>query len=238
MFNYIGAECYRIIRKKTVYIYLGVLIGCMLFGVYLASSNMSLQSIKPVAMVCFTLFGTAASAYLLSVVHGDDLRAKTLVSVIGFGNERAVIVGVKLFLLAILTILTYGAAMLGYVLLLFALGFQLTASIIMGVFEVVLITALKGIAVSSIASVIAYAFQRTSLAIVVFVLVDVGFFAQIIGYLLTRFKLEELSKYSINAILNELMKAVRVETVLPYIIYLSLFTLIAMFAFKQKDLDF
>jgi len=238
MLNYIKAEFYRIFWKKGMYIYFGSLIMLMLLGVYLGASNITLSGIKNVTIVSFTLFGTAASAYLLSVVYGDDFAAKTLANVVGFGVDRWVIVVTKFLLNVIMSMLSFFITASIFCLMLMLIGLQLDVERVKDIFGVVTIVVLRGIAISTIASVIAYAFQRGAIAIVVFIMISVGFFTQIIAFVLDKLNLSDLSKYSIDAILRQITTTINVETVLPYVVYVTVFTILAMIVFQQKDLDF
>jgi len=238
MFNYIKADFYRIFSKKGMYVYFLILLSCMVGGLYVGLGSISLATMPLVADMCFTLFGLLASAYLLNTVYNDDFSAKTVPSVVGVGNNRVMIVLAKLLVSIVLTLLVFAIAVVTFYLFLTFFGFQFDTPGINVIISMALGTALKGIAITCVVSILIYLLQKGTAAIVAFIMINVGFFTAILLLVLDKFKLDSLGKYRIDEIIVRLMKEATLETVLPYVIYVTAFTVLAIFVFKQRDLDF
>ncbi|MDR2416213.1 MAG: hypothetical protein LBD75_06535 [Candidatus Peribacteria bacterium] len=104
MFNYIKADLYRIFRKKSMYMYFGILaIGYILMLVIfsITEGGKILGEISPIFMLV-SLFG---GGYLFATVYNDDLTAKTLPALIGFGIKRRMIVIAKFIVHTLMTLL-------------------------------------------------------------------------------------------------------------------------------------
>jgi hypothetical protein len=215
-----------------------MLLVLMFLGIYGNVRTITQHNLAGVAQVAFTLFGTVASAYLFNLIYNDELQAKTLSSVVGRGNGRATIVLVKLLLNIILTAVIFTIAVLAFMLLLSLFGFEFRAANIVVICKNAGFVALRGIAISTIASIVLYGLQKGGLALATFMLMTVGFFTQIILFALNKLKLMELSHYMLNPIVANLIDGVTIETLFAYVLYVLIFTGLAIVVFKQKDLDF
>jgi len=238
MIYYIQAEFYRICRKKSMYVFFFILLLFMFLGLYSSARTITQQSLASVAQVSLMLFGTLASAYLFNMIYNDELQAKTVASVVGRGNGRATIVIVKLLLNMILSAIVFIITVCLFISVLFILGISLSPTSIIAICKNALFVALRGIAIGSIASIVIYGVHKGGLALGIFMLTTLGFFTQIVLFVLDKLKLTELSQYLLNPIVAELVDRLSLESGVAYVLYVALFTVLAIVVFKQKDLDF
>jgi len=239
MFNYIKADLYRIFSKKGLYICIGLIFALMLGGLWLAAADLQLESITLVTAIVFGLYGTVMGGYLISTIFGDDFSAKTIPATVGFGNSR-IALGITKFFLYVMLIVLFTAITFGFFLLLLVIfGLQLEWTHIQPMIKLVVINSILGSIASTVLAVIAgYATQKASTTMTIFIIVELDLFGTLMRLLFVRLDMVDLGKYMRLGLLQELGVKINVETVLPYVIYVTMFFVIGLLVLRQKDLEF
>ncbi|MDR2541668.1 MAG: hypothetical protein LBD11_08210, partial [Candidatus Peribacteria bacterium] len=145
-------------------------------------------------------------SFLFATIYTDDLQAKSLPSLIGFGKKRATILLSKFVVTVLIMSLMFFLALGGFCLLFTVLGFTIDAPLFNEAFHLAIKNILLVVAYSSISSVIVYATQKSSVAIVAFVLLATGFISQILFYFLSSSMVTKMigdvSGFTINPIVE------------------------------------
>jgi len=238
MFNYMKADLYRIACKKNMYVWLTIMLSFMLLGLYMGKDGLNAESLETATRAAFTFFWIIGGSYLLSTVYGDDLKSKTLPSIVGFGNSRAAVVIVKLLINVLLTSIILSIAALSLTLMVMFFGVSLDSTVISTILKTMMVSVLTGIGYSSVAMLVGYCLQQSTLAIVFFVLINSNLVMILMNYILEKLNLTDLMDYLLNPIVTKLLSDVSVWTILPYVVYVTVVTVLTVVIFKQRDLDF
>ena len=238
MLNYLKAEFYRIFTKKGFYLFFGVLLGLYLLLAFITSGNIggtALESQVQNLSLFVTLIG---GGYLFSVVYNDDLSAKSLPAVIGFGNNRSTVIIVKTLLAALLNLLMYGGFLLVIHLTFMVLGLSFGWAESFRVASLGAAAVLSLIGYNVLAGVVAYGTQKATLSIVAFVLLTTGVISSLINLGLGFLHLDALSSYMLGPLGTRLVFQPSVSALFSYLIYIGIFLLASLLAFSKKDLEF
>ena len=110
MLKLLRGELYRLIHKKSLYLYFGALaIGYFIIS-FVRSGEFGAESILSDAGNFLSMLPAFAGGFLFAAIYTDDLNSKNLTALVGFGISKAKIVTVKLILMALLGAVIFGAA--------------------------------------------------------------------------------------------------------------------------------
>lgn len=249
MLNYIKADFYRIFRKKSLYTFLVICsLGFIAINFIISGTGYTMDKYLGLTNVLLSFVPIFIGLYVFNAVYTDDLRSKSLQNAIGFGKKRSEIVVVKLldaiFLLSLFTVL-----ILAHVYLIPSLfGLKLTPDMMTSLNANVLNAFLKTVGYFAITSIAVFFFQKTSSATTVFILLSTGTIHLLLSLLLSqRFIVDmigNLQPYLFSEIVQSVSVYVQMQTgniVVLIIVLLSYIigaTLLATFAFNQKELEF
>ncbi len=245
MIHLIKADLYRYSKKKSLLILLGLFSALLLFVYFqISDKEMTVIFLTELIRMSPMLIGI----YLFSIIYGDDLRAKSSQSSIGFGYSRTSIIISKLISGIIMTSLIFIYVIINYALmaLIFDLNINTEIRNLMGhnfILSLILI-----ISFFSLASILAFLTQKSTLGIITYILLASGFVNSILGLI---FKLQifksifkNINDYtvtnSINTISNLLnnQKALTLQPVITVIAFLVISTTISVIVYKNVELEF
>jgi len=238
MFNYIKADFYRILSKKGLYRNLLILFTLVVIGFLLGKEEVSIQYLPNILTLVFTFCQLVVSVYLLITVYSDEFNSKTFPAAVGFGKSRSGIVLAKLLTNLVFTTVTLAALGVMIYGIITMFGIILTTDHIKMMTTMLAYQTLTGIGFSSVAIVIGFWLQKASAALSVFIMLSLGFFGSAIQFILYKLNLKQWNDYLLENIVLKLVQDTTFETVIPYVIFLALFTIISVSIFRQKDLDF
>ena len=241
MINYIRADLQRIFAKKSLYITFGILaIGYIVMLV--TNGVTSGGKIFNEAGTIFMLVALCGGGYLFATLYTDDLTAKTLPALIGFGMKRRTILIAKLCMNILLTFLLCGGTFLLLYATLSLVGFEMTSEALGSLLRMSVVRFLQLVAFGSIASVLVYGTQKATFSIVTFILLVTALLSWLVkkflGMAVISGLFGDLSQYLIDPLIEGLVAAPKVATALPYVLYLAVFVLLSIVAFRKKELEF
>jgi len=252
MRKYIGGEIYRVLHKRGLYILLFIYFA--LSAVMIAVANAMLDDVESLLSgveALFSLMPFVIGGYLFSSFYCDDLSAKNLPTLIGFGIRRRTIVLSKL----LLTLLFAGVFCVLFplfvtaVLLLLgvaepALLFEFAAQ----GFSALSVKALMEIlGYVSVAAIVVYGLQRPTISVVAFLLIAMGVVGQLIGTVLnlnavTRvapgLSNHQLSMITIRVLTGMMEGGPVAAPLLEFVVYIAVATTLTILAFRAKELEF
>ncbi|MDR0514171.1 MAG: hypothetical protein LBG81_03295 [Coriobacteriaceae bacterium] len=248
MANYLFGEAYRIIRKKSMYLYFGAFAFLYLLLVFMraGTGNADTQILQD-AEVLSSFFPAVVGGYLFAAIYTDDLNAKNLGTLIGFGMGKAKIVIAKLVL-----VLAFGALFFGLIpLFLWAANTLFGGSIPSSAWQVLYAWAAKSfletLAFSAVSAIVVYGLQRATFGMVTYLLLALGIISQLMSALLNwdmiSSVLPGLSQHLMSGISFRVMvgivsESMPLEPLVEYLVYVAAAAALSVLAFRKKELEF
>lgn len=249
MLNYWKADAYRIVRSLSFWVMTLLSIVVYIAGVFMVSGpHYSVDSHGSIIAVVGTMAAIFTGLGIYNTLYSQDIKAGAMRVAIGRGTGRSRIVVAKFIETIVVTVLA-GAVLycaLMYLPLIFGIG---TADSLTRITLIVVLQfALETIMFSSLASIVSMARQESVTATVIYVLLAVGVFDQILslvlstefvtnligditGYLPQTLSMTLGSQFSGSA-------AVSVTSVIVYLGYMVVSLLLSSWVFSKKELDF
>jgi ABC-type transport system involved in multi-copper enzyme maturation permease subunit len=208
---------------------------------------MNSYSLENEALTVFPYLSALIGGYLFAAIYTDDLNSKNLITLVGFGLGKTRIIISKLILMtlvaaciyAVIPLWAYGVlAVLGHVQAAAALG---TAYAF--VFKILLTTIVYGL----IGSIVVYGVQRTTFAIVTYLVFALGI---VDGMLFMMFKIPLIAEnvptignYLVESVTTSIFKGIVGGTsisgsIIVYIIYIAVPGILSILAFRKKEMEF
>ena len=85
MLNYMRGELYRLLHKKSLYLFFGALALGYTLVAFVRSGGLGEDSLLGDAANFFGYLPALAGGFLFAAVYTDDLSAKSLATLVGFG---------------------------------------------------------------------------------------------------------------------------------------------------------
>ena len=247
MLKVLNGEIFRLLHKKSMYIYFcSLAVGYFLIA-FIRSGGFNEQSILDDAMNFFNFLPALAGGYLFSAIYTDDLTAKNLITLVGFGMNKARIVLVKFILTALFGAVIYALAPLLLYVVHAVFGWTATAGTMTTVYAVSLKYLLTTLGYSVLSGIAVYGLQRTTFAMVLYILLAFN----VIGGLVTVFLVNMLGANLATHITNRLLSGLtdRILTglasgtsltapIIEYVIFIAIAAAVSIMAFNKKEMEF
>jgi len=237
MINYLKADFMRIVTKKGMYVYFAILFVLYLVVAFIQARNFNVAG---QAQFVFQFVGLMGGGYLFSSLYNDDLHAKSLPQLIGFGKKRGQLVLCKLILNTVFSAVLFVIGGLLFQGTMAVLGIQADSESQAMVTRYALTYGFSLVAYSTVASVLVYGTQKATVSIVAFVLLASGFISQILFLVLNMLGDfgTSLFRFTLTPIVANLAGEFSFGNLLSYLLYIGIFGIIAVLAFSKKDLEF
>ncbi|MDR1565131.1 MAG: ABC transporter permease [Oscillospiraceae bacterium] len=250
MFNYIKGEIYRLLNKKSMYIFFGIFAAVyILFA--LVNSRMgdgyNSKSIIDHAYELFMFLPVVLGGYLFGSLYNDDLTSKNLTTLVGYGLSKLKIVLSKLVLITLFSAVVFGLIPLVMTAVFAILGAAPTAAALGTVYIKAFVALLTTVAFSALTGIVVYGLQRKTFAMVLYVLLSFGIISQLISMLLNsdiiRGIAPNLDKHLMTGITDRIEQGLTsgqpvILIFIEYIIYVAVALTLSVLAFHKKELEF
>lgn len=247
MLKYLCGEIYRVVHKKSMYIYFGAFAVAYLLLVFIRVGADGAEQIIRDAETLSGLLPAVIGGYLFAAFYTDDLHAKNLTTLIGFGMGKSTIALSKLILMAL-----SGALILSFVPLFMALAYTvfgqaIPAAALGTVYAWALKALLEMVGFSAIAAIVVYGLQRPTFGMVTYLLLSIGLVDQLLAALFRWNVISELAPglaaHLMSGISFRLLSGVitgetAILAVLEYAIYVVAAIALSVLAFHKKELEF
>lgn len=241
MIAYFKAEFYRIVSKKSLYVFFGVLMVLYIIITFVRAGYQTQDSIVSEADLIFTMLTIFGGTYIFSSVYNDDIHAKSMVSVLGAGMRKPGVAITKLILSILVNLLAFAMAFIVLCVIFSILGFPPTAGNLQQMLPIAGMNLLLVLGYSAIAGTVMYATRKTSISLAVFVLLASRFIAQIVSMLLGLdfivSAVGDLSGYLLTASAGIMTSNFTATALVTYLLYIAVFTALSLYAFHKKELD-
>lgn len=243
MLDLYRGEVYRLFHKRNMFIYLGLVILGFLGIHFMRSSGYAADSVVTDAGNLFSFLPALLGGYFFASLYTDDLTAKNLITLVGYGTSRTKIILTKLLLM-----ITFTAA-----------GFAIFTALHLGVYAVLGIGAqglalrmvlaiafqqfLLTIGFALIASVVVYGTQKPTYAVVTFFMLAFNVVTMLVRMVESMAHVD-LSAHLLSGTTSALMLGMVspgtnvVAPVLEFVAYLALAIAASIFVFKKREMEF
>ncbi|GHV11190.1 hypothetical protein FACS1894219_01950 [Clostridia bacterium] len=248
MFNYIKGEIYRILHKKSMYIYYGIFAVLYFIIVFVFSKKVyTTESIINDAENYFTFLPVIVGGYFFAALYTDDLSSKNLTTLVGYGLSKLKIVLSKFLLMTF-----FSAVIIGLIPVLMAgiyaiFGVSPTAAVMGEIYIYALTALMKTVAFAALSGIVVYGIQRNTFAIVLYVALAFGIVSQLVSLLLNTAIVKGiapgLDKYLMSGITIRLQVSLLLNEpdlwiFAEYAIYAAIALALSTLAFRKKELEF
>lgn len=245
MINLIKADLYRYSKKKSLLILLGLFSTLLLF-VYFQVNNKDTSVMFMTELI--NMSPMLIGIYLFSIIYGDDLRAKSSQSSIGFGYSRASIIISKLLSGIIMTGLIFIYVIMNYSLMALIFNLTISSDIRTTMTYNFILSLISIITFFSMASILTFFTQKSTVGIITYILLASGFINNILVLI---FKLEifkslfkNINDFTLTNSINTISRLLNtqqpltVQPVLTVISFLVISTIMSVFIYKNVELEF
>ena len=242
MLKYMRGEIYRLLHKKSMYLFFAALaVGYFLIN-YIRSGGFQADSIRDEALNLFNYLPVLAGGFLFSAIYTDDLNAKNLISLVGFGLGKAKLVISKFILMTLFSAVVFGLTPLFHCAVFRLFGWTATAETWALLYAVSIKFLLMTVAFSVLSGVVVYGLQRTTFAIVSYVLLAFGIVSGLLATALKSFA-PGLTKYLVAGISDKMLAGLLgggslALPVIEYILYVAIAAALSALAFYKKEMEF
>lgn len=250
MRNYILADLKRILRRTphwAVILLLDVVLGGMVLYTYMTNWN----------TVFYLLYGELFLQVMplvvglldLSVVYGDDFKAKTMQVAIGSGLSRTRVILAKLTEMAVILFLDLLEFVVVFLVLGLILGAGIRGDLVLELFQVMLISVLAGTAYTSLTMILIFFRQGVGLGNFLYLVLNTGLITYILSFFLDIEAVDRvLGRFHLlNYTLTMLLEAVRSRSMLGTFdfksflgiaLYIAIGIVLTSALFKKRELEF
>jgi len=242
MHKLIRGEIYRLLHKKSLYIYFAALAAGYLMLAFIRSGGFKEESVLSDAMTLFSLLPALVGGFLFAAVYTDDLNSKNLISLVGYGVNKATIIITKFFLMALFSAAIFVVVPLYHCAVYAVLGQPVTASVVATVCAVSVKYLLASIAFAALSGIVVYGLQRSTFAIVSFLLLAFGVVGSLVSVALNTFA-PSLTRHLMSGISDAILLGLLGGSplsmpVVEYVIYVLIGLALSVIVFFRKEMEF
>jgi len=242
MIKLIDGEIYRILHKKSMYIYFCSLAAGYFLLAFIRSGGFKDESVVSDAINFFNFLPAIAGGFLFSAIYTDDLNSKNLISLVGFGVNKTKIVTAKLILTVMFGTVIFALAPVFHYAVYAVLGSTATSGMMTMIYAVSLKYLLTTIAFAALSGIAVYGLQRTTFAIVLYILLAFNVIGSMIAVALKTFA-PDLVNYLISGITDRIFAGMInagsvTLLIVEYIIYVIIAGVLSVLVFYKKEMEF
>jgi len=242
MLKYMRGEMYRLLHKKSMYIFFASLAVGYFIIIYIRSGGFTAESVVNDAINLFFYLPMLAGGFLFAAIYTDDLNAKNLISLVGFGLSKTKIVLSKLLLMTLSSTIFFGLMPLFHCAIFSMFGWTVTADAWTIIYAVSIQYLLTAIAFSVLSGIVVYGLQRTTFAVVLYILLTFGIVSGLLTTGLNTFA-PGLTKYLMSSISGRIMTGIisggaLTAPIIEYIVYVAAASGLSALAFYKKEMEF
>jgi len=242
MLKLLSAELYRLLHKKSMYIYFGALAAGYFIITFIRSGGFKEESVVNDAMTMFSLLPALAGGFLFAAIYTDDLSSKKLITLVGYGVSKATIVITKFVLIALLGVIVFGITPLYHCAVYTVLGQTITVDMTAMIYAVSLKNLLVVLAYAALSAIVVYGLQRATFAIVTYLLLAFGVIGGLVSVALNTFA-PNLTEYLMSDISDKILLSLITNSppampLIRYIVYVLISLALSAVAFYRKEMEF
>ena len=225
-----------------MYIFFAALAAGYLLITYIRSGGFNNESITGDAISIFNFLPVLAGGFLFAAIYTDDLNSKNLISLVGFGLSKVKIIISKFILITLFSAVIFGLVPLLHCGVYHLLGWAASADTWMVVYAASVKYFLTTVAFSVLSGVVVYGLQRTTFAIVTYILLAFNIVSGLIATGLKTFA-PGLTKILMSSISDKVMFNIisggsLTVPVIECAVYVFIAAALSALAFYKKEMEF
>ena len=242
MLKLLHGEIYRLLHKKSLYVYFAALAAGYFILAFIRSGGFKEGTVLSDAMTLFTLLPALAGGFLFAAIYTDDLNSKNLISIVGYGVQKVTIIVSKFILMALFGTVVFGLVPLYHCAIYTVLGQTVTSDMTAMVCAVSLKYLLTALAFAALSGIVVYGLQRTTFALVSYLLLAFGVIGSLVSVALNMYA-PSLTEYLMSGLTNRIFLGMMSggPLALPlfeYVIYVLIGLALSAIAFFRKEMEF
>jgi len=243
MLNLFRGEVYRIMHKRNMYWFVGVGAFGYLAIAFMRSGGFGSDSEVTDAATMMQFMPAILGGYFFTAVFTDDLTAKNLITLVGYGMSRTKIVLTKLLLMLLFTLLSFALIVVSHLTAYAVFGFAASSGQMRMILGIAAQFVLMTIGFAAVAAVVVYGTQKPTFAVVTYFMLAfnvvtmlLNAVANLLGFNLTnRF----ISGTTVRMMLGMAMPGNPLwAPSLEFLAYLAIATLAAIVIFRNREMEF
>jgi len=242
MLNLLHGELYRLLHKRSMYIYFALLAVGYALIVFVRSGGFMPESLVDDAISAFAFLPVVVGGFFFAALYTDDLSAKNLISLVGFGINKTKIVIAKFILVALLNGIVFVIAPVFHGALYALFGQGVSGEALSLLYADVLKLFLMTAAFSALAGILVYGLQRPTIALVAYVLLAFNVVSGLIATLLNMvdplLKSHLIPGITDNILMGLISGNSFVYPAAEYFVYVALVLVASAFVFTKKEMEF
>jgi len=240
MIRLIHGEIYRILRKRAMYFYFGIVFLGFILVAYISSGREE-QWFLSDANEFFSLLPIIVGAYVFTSVYTDDLASKSINTIVGYGLNKAKIIFAKFILMLIFNAVIFALLTLVYSGV-YAFRHEIPPNQFGGLLTAALGCWLVTVVWTALSSIIVYGLQHVPFAIVAYFLLSFNIITMLISVVADQlgYKIDEyLPFYITSNIIIAITEGGDLATpIVRYAVYIALSVVLSILAFNKKEMEF
>ena len=247
MLRLINGEIYRLLHKRSMYIYFALLAACYALLAFVRSGGFDAGSVVRGANTFFEYLPVLVGGFLFAAVYTDDLNSKNLISLVGFGMGKTKIVIAKFIMMAVFCAVAFGLAPLLLYGVHAALGWTASADAVAAVYTLSFKQCLVSVGFAALSGIAVYGLQRATFAIVAYVLLAFGIVSGLVSWILNSGFVSAvfpgLSPHLMAGITGRIYTAATngepfILPAIEYLVYVAAAIALSALAFNKKEMEF
>jgi ABC-type transport system involved in multi-copper enzyme maturation permease subunit len=243
----LNGEIYRLLHKKSLYIYFLALAGGYFVLAFIRSGGFDEEAIVRDAMNFFNFLPALAGGFLFAAVYTDDLSAKNLITLVGFGVSKTKIVLAKFVLMALFGAVVFVLSPLWLFVVHAMLGWTAAAGAMATVFAISLKYYLLSLGFAALAGIAVYGWQRPTFAMVLYIILAFNIIGGLVRVFLVNMLGDEaayaIASHLLSGITDRIFAGVISDALLSapyfeYIMYMAIAAALSVLAFHKKEMEF
>jgi len=235
-------ELYRLLRKKSMFIYFGALAAGYFVVAFIRSGGFHEGSAVSDALTMFSMLPALAGGFLFASIYTDDLNSKNLIYLVGGGANRAMIVVAKLALAAVFGAAVFVLVPLYHCAVYAALGQAVSAGMAALIFAGSAKYLLAYLAFSALSGIVAYGSQRATFAIVTYLLLAFGVVGTLVSLALNTFA-PGLASHLVSGVTDRILVGIvgggpLALPIAEYAVYVLAAVILSAVVFHRKEMEF
>jgi len=243
MFNLFRGEVYRVFHKHNMYWFIGVVALGYLAITFMRSGGFGADSVVTDAATMFQFMPAILGGYFFTSVFTDDLNAKNLITLVGYGMSRTRIVLTKLLLMLLFTVLSFALLVVLHLVAHAVFGFAASGGQLRMILAIAAQFVLMTMGFAAVAAVVVYGTQKPTFAVVTYFMLAFNVVTMLLN------AVANLLGFSLS---NRLISGTTVQMMLglatpgnallapglEYLAYLAIAIAAAIVIFKNREMEF
>ena len=247
MLRLIRGEFYRVLHKKSTYVYFGFLGVAYFLLAFIRSGGFNEETIIKDALTFSSFLPALVGGFLFAAIYTDDLISGSLTTLVGFGTRKATIVGAKALVMTGFSAIVFALVPVAFYAAHAVAGWPASASTMATLYAIATKYLLATIAYAVLTGIAVYGLQRATFAMVTFILLAFNMVGGLVTVFLANILGAELATPITDRLISGLTDRIFLGLVgsgslaapiIEYLAYLTIAAALSVIVFRKKEMEF